>query len=110
MFVENKIGYLDPEGKLHACASCEHMRIAHEIVSELGLLKPGMTGLDAENALLDLGWVCVRSRYVYGRMGFQDKDKRIIRLSDVQKAWLIAEYDNFVPAKQRAIDVILKNG
>ena len=102
----NDIGYLAPDGTLFECESWEHLDLAEKMVEKL-TGKPTCAGLLAEDYLLDHGFVAVRARDVYARLGYVGDDNKFHHLTDEQKKWLIDNYDSFIPAKQREVDKLL---
>lgn len=100
----NECGFLSPEAVLYECASYDHLSTAIKICEGLG--KVCYNGIEAEDYLMDLGWVVVRARDVYGRIGYPrlDNGQKIVRLTDVQKAWLVGHYEDMPTDKQRSVD------
>ena len=97
-------GYLTPEGILEECDSYEHCDKAREICESLG--QKFLTGVQAENYLLDKGYVVVRTRDVYARLGYVHGDT-FQHLTDAQRKWFEDNYDSFLPVKQRAVDELM---
>ena len=64
-------------------------------------------GVLAEDYLLDHGYVAVRARDVYARLGYVDDSGKFKHLTDVQRQWLTDHYDEFMSAKQREVDKLL---
>lgn len=103
----NDCGFLSPSGELRECASYDHLSTALDICEELG--RHCYNGLAAEDYLLDQGWIVIRARDVYGRIGYPrlDDGQTIVHLTDVQRAWLVEHYIDFPTDKQRSVDRML---
>ena len=113
-----RIGYLSPEGELHECEPWEHLDKATEIAESLTHRTP-LTRLDAEQYLLNLGYLVVASRSVYGNTGFPQwvcddtgklSDKptgRILSVTKKQRDWLETNYEEMNTEKQRSVDRLL---
>ena len=59
------LGYLSPSGQMYTCSSYGHMELAMKICNTYE--KPVLelkNSLDCESYLLDIGYVCIRSRSV----------------------------------------------
>ena len=102
----NKIGILPPDGQLIPCNSYEHLDIAYELVEKMQ--HPVANRLEAEFYLQQLGYIIVRSRDVYGLIGYLDDHDHIICMTTSQKRWLEENYDSFPTDKQKSVDDILK--
>lgn len=59
------LGYLSPSGKMYTCSSYGHMELATKICSTYeNPVYELKNSLDCEVYLLDIGYVCIRSRSV----------------------------------------------
>lgn len=59
------LGYLSPSGKMYTCSSFGHMELAMKICNTYEKPVFELTNsLDCEMYLLDIGYVCIRSRSV----------------------------------------------
>ena len=102
----NDIGYLAPDGTLFECESWEHLDLAERMVEKL-TDRPFANRLQAEDYLLDHGFVAVRARDVYARLGYVNDDNKFHHLTEEQRQWLTDHYDEFVTEKQREVDKLL---
>ena len=99
----NDIGFLDTEGILHPCDSWGHMDLALDITDDMGL--SFYNRLDAEDYLKKLGWIVIRARDVYGFIGWRNPDTgKRIHLTDAQRDWLIAHYEDMPEVKRKTVD------
>lgn len=66
-------------------------------------------GVEAEKYLLNNCYVVVRARDVYASLGYihYKEDDTFYHLTDEQKQWLIARYDNFPRDKQEEVDRLI---
>lgn len=101
------IGYLDPKGVLHPCESYGHMELARDLAKSLGN-NECKTGFDAELFLQQQGWIVIRSRDVYGMVGYLSDPYHPKHLTDEQASWLLEEYAHSNSAKQNTIDKLFK--
>ena len=83
------IGFLSPEGKFTYCSSYGHSDLATKLCEKLGIDEEGYRG---EQCLLEMGYICFRSRDAYMNHYKQDADKL-----DYSK-----EAFNFITEKQLA--------
>lgn len=97
-------GYLSPEGILEECESYGHTDKAKEICESLGQCH--FTGIRAEEYLLDRGYVVVRTRDVYAKLGYVHGDS-FQHLTDKQRKWLEDNYNSFMREKQKAVDELM---
>ncbi len=102
------IGFLTPDGTLIECDAWEHLDKATEIAEELEK-RAFRTRLSAEEYLLKRGYIAIRSRDVYGMVGFLDENKNVIHLTEEQRKWFEAHYDEFISDKQKSIDEMMDN-
>ena len=103
-YTENPIGFLKPNGTLIECESWEHMEKACDIADEIGISYKNK--LDAEIALQLQGYIVIRARDIYGRIGQFDNNGGRIHLSKEQKDWLEANYEDFPEEKRKSTDEI----
>ena len=122
------LGFLDPKGNLFECGFYEHITKAKELAKEL--LKTfdnvpakltelvSYNGVEAENLLLNEGWISLRSRSVFTspyRFPLDEFVKvpkdynkaEINSITDEQKKWLEAHYDSMIPVKRESVDELL---
>lgn len=66
--MKDTIGYLDTEGKLHGCERWGHLDLAWDIVVDQ-IKHPVANRLNAEDYLMELGWIAVRTHDVFSRIG-----------------------------------------
>lgn len=97
-------GFLDTEGILHECSSWEHLDKAEEIVESMGVSVNNR--LEAEDYLQKQGWIVVRTRDVYGLIGYyKDKDsEERYHLTDAQIDWLNKAYKNMTTECRKSVD------
>ena len=94
-----EIGFLKPDGTLIACEHYEHTSTALDICLDLNI--PCRSGIDAEDKLLDLGYVEVRARDVIHRIGVYKEDKdgnlldEIRHLTEEQRVYLTEHYEEY---------------
>lgn len=80
------IGYLAPDGKFTSCTSYEHSSCATWICRKLGF---GDTGYEAEQRLLNLGYICFRSRDAFMNYFRNDVEERIpVIITDEQEQFI----------------------
>ncbi len=106
-----EIGFLKPDGTLIACEHYEHTSKAFDICSELNI--PCMSGIDAEDKLLDLGYVEIRARDVIHRIGFykEDEDGNLLdevrHLTEEQRAYLTEHYEKYNDNLRESVDELM---
>lgn len=102
-------GFLDREGKLHQCNEWGHLDKAIEIVEGMGVQI--CNKLYAEVYLEKLGWIVIRTRDVYGLIGFytDDDQKERLHLTDSQKTFLNKLYGEVNKSCQKSIDKLFDN-
>lgn len=105
--MKNYIGILSPNSGFIECESYEHLDLAKEIAEELNSEYSYKDGVACEEYLQKLGYVFIRTRDVYGLIGYLDDDDKVIYLTNEQKKWLEDNYDNFPTDKQRSIDDLI---
>lgn len=103
----NYTGILSPNGNFIECESYEHLELAKEIAEKLNSDYSYKSGIACEEYLQKLGYIIVRTRDVYGLIGYLDDNDKIINLSDKQKKWLEDNYDKFPTDKQRSVDDLI---
>ena len=103
----NHIGILCPNGSFIECESYEHLALAKEIAEKLDPDYAYKGHIACETYLQKLSYIIVRSRDVYGAIGYLDDDGKIIYLSDDQKKWLEDHYDEFPRDKQKFVDDLI---
>ena len=106
-----EIGFLKPNGELIVCEHYEHTSKAFDICMELDI--PCRNGIDAEDKLLDLGYVEVRARDVIHRIGFYKEDKdgnlldEIRHLTEEQRAYLTEHYEEYNDNLRESVDELM---
>ena len=106
-----EIGFLRPDGTLIPCEHYEHTNKAFDICKELNI--PYRSGIDAENKLLDLGYVEIRARDVIHRIGFykEDKDGNVLdevrHLTEEQRNYLTGHYEEYNTALMKSVDELM---
>lgn len=104
-------GFLKPDGTLIPCESYEHTSKAFDICEELGI--PCRSGIDAEDKLLDLGYVAIRARDVIHRIGVhkQDKDGNVLdevsHLTEDQRNYLTEHYEEYNTDLMESVDKLM---
>ena len=101
----DSIGFLDTEGKLHKCEPWEHLDKAWGIVvDEMGVAVQNR--LEAEEYLQKLGWIAIRTKDVYGLIGYYKEkgNEERYHLTDAQKKWLEINYESFNDLKRESVD------
>ena len=109
----NKIGILSPTGEFYPCESFDHLILAKEIADKIRTeqnLPLIINMVDCEDYLQKLGYIIIKARDVFGRVGWLDDNKQIIRMTKKQKDWLEKYYQYFGKAKQECVDELIKNG
>jgi len=103
----NHCGFLSPEAVLYACTAYDHLNTAMEICEKLG--RKFYNGVEAEDYLMDAGWVVVRARDIYGRIGYPQlsDEHKLVYLTDEQVSWLAEHYAEWPQDKQQSVDYIL---
>ncbi len=78
----NHCGFLSPDAVLYTCTTYDHLNTALEICEKLG--RKFNNGVKAEDYLMDAGWVVVRARDVYGRIGYPQlcDEQKLVYLTD----------------------------
>ena len=105
----NQIGILTPQGILIECDSYEHLDLARELIDKISDAPTVYSSVDAEIYLQKLGYLIVRSRDVYGLVGYLDDDNRVIRMTKEQRKWLEDNYAEFPADKQRTVDNLFEH-
>ena len=106
-----EMGFLKPDGTLIPCESYEHTSKAFDICMELDI--PCRSGVDAEDKLLNLGYVEIRARDVIHRIGFykQDKDENLLdevwHLTEEQRAYLTEHYEEYNDELRETVDELM---
>ena len=106
-----EIGFLKPDGTLIACEHYEHTSKAFDICMELDI--PCRNGIDAEDKLLDLGYVGVRARDVIHRIGVHKQDKNgkildeVTHLTEGQRAYLTKHYEEYNDNLRESVDELM---
>ena len=108
----SNIGYLTPEGNIIECESYEHLSLASELIDkmiETGIEVPAIAktnGVEAEGYLLSLGYIAIRARDCYGKIGYyiEDGSEKRLHMTEEQKKWLLSHYEEFSSEKQRCVD------
>ncbi len=109
--MSNTIGFLKPDGTLIACEHYEHTSKALHICQKLNI--PCRSGIDAEDKLLDLGYVEIRARDVIHRIGVHktDKDGNILdevwHLTEEQRTYLTEHYEEYNDALRESVDELV---
>lgn len=109
--MNNTIGFLKLNGTLIPCESYEHTSKAFDICSVLNI--PCRSGIDAEDKLLDLGYVEVRARDVIHRIGVHKEDKdgnlsdEIRHLTEEQRAYLTEHYEEYNDDLRESVDELM---
>jgi hypothetical protein len=101
------IGILSPKGVFYKCSSYEHLDLAYKIIT---VNYPNLTNLnqcDCEEYLHLLGYISIRVNDVYGLIGYLDKNKDEIHLTEQQKEWLISHYENMNELKRKSVDYMI---
>lgn len=98
-------GFLSPEGVLFPCDNWEHLDTAQSIVDELGVTVANRVA--AEEYLQLRGWLVIRSRDVYGLIGYVDEYYNMIYLSSKQRDWLNDHYNQMTRLQRDCVDDIL---
>lgn len=99
-------GFLDTEGNLHECESWEHLDKALTIVENMGVFVANR--LEAEEYLQKLGWIVIRTKNVYGPIGYLKENSNTIRyhLTDAQKKWLNKAYEYMTDECRESVDML----
>ena len=100
-------GFLTTNGEFHTCNHWEHLDLAQELVENMNVFVKNR--LEAEDYLQSLGWIVVRSRDVYGKIGCRNKDGVRIHLTDEQKAWLVGHYEEMTNSCRESVDQIFRD-
>lgn len=106
-----EIGFLKPDGTLIACEHYEHTSKAFDICMELDI--PCKSEIDAEDKLLDIGYVEIRARDVVHRIGFykQDKDGNVLdevrHLTQDQRNYLTEHYEEYNTDLKKSVDELM---
>ena len=106
-----KTGFLKPDGTLIPCESFEHTSKALDICWAINI--PCRSGIDAEDKLLDLGYVEVRARDVIHRIGFYKEDKdgnlleELLHLTEEQRAYLTEHYEEYNDDLRESVDELM---
>lgn len=104
----NNLGFLTPEGKLLECEYWEHMSFALELVEKMKDApdKAKFNGWTAEEYLQKLGYIVIRASDCYGLIGYYKEGSNTCRyhMTEEQKQWLLAHYDEFNRDKQASVD------
>lgn len=106
-----EIGFLKPDGTLIACEHYEHTSKAFDICMESGI--PCKSGIDAEDKLLNLGYVEIRARDVIHRIGFYKRDKdgnvldEVRHLTQDQRNYLTEHYEEYNTALMESVDELM---
>lgn len=104
-------GFLKPDGTLIPCESYEHTSKAFDICWALNI--PCRSGIDAEDKLLDLGYVEVRARDVIHRIGVHKEDKdgnlldEVRHLTEEQRAYLTEHYEEYNDDLRKSVDELM---
>jgi hypothetical protein len=104
-------GFLKPDGTLISCESYEHTSKALDICMELDI--PCKSGIDAEDKLLDLGYVEIRARDVIHRIGVfkEDKDGNLLdeirHLTEEQRTYLTEHYEEYNDSLRKSVDELM---
>ena len=104
-------GFLKPDGTLIPCESFEHTSKAFDICLALNI--PCRSGIDAEDKLLDLGYVEVRAWDVIHRIGVYKEDKdgnlldEIRHLTEEQRAYLTKHYEEYNNDLRESVDELM---
>ena len=103
-------GYLAPSGELTECEPWEHMDTARELAEKLNA-DPAVynNGFNSEDFIFDLGYVAIRARDVYGKIGHITKSGSVIHLTEEQKKWLTDNYERCLPVTRKHIDDLMDN-
>lgn len=103
----NHCGFLSPEAVLYACTTYDHLNTAMKICEKLG--RKFNNGVEAEDYLMDAGWVVVRARDIYGRIGYPQlsDERKLVYLTDEQVSWLTEHYAEWPQDKQQSVDYML---
>jgi len=106
------IGYLPPNGELIECESYGHTSLALDLVEKMKDVPAEFktNGVKAEEYLLSLGYIAVRARDAYGKIGYfvNENSERRIHMTEAQKTWLLEHYGYFAPEKQRCVDELFR--
>ena len=100
-----KLGFLSPEGVLTECVSWGHLSKAEEICKQLGIKT--RNGVEAEQYLMNKGYIVVRAQDVYGLIGYKNNEDTLIYLTPEQKKWLEDNYSSMPPEKQKSVDYMI---
>ncbi len=87
-------GFLDTEGNLHECEYWEHLDKAFTIVKNMGVFVANK--LEAEEYLLKLGWIVIRTKNVYG----------LYHITQKQKSWLNKAYEYMTDECRESVDML----
>ena len=104
-------GFLKPNGILILCEHYEHTSKAFDICMELDI--PCKSGIDAEDKLLDLGYVEIRARDVIHRIGVHKQDKNgkildeVTHLTEEQRAYLTEHYEEYNDNLRESVDELM---
>ncbi len=99
-------GFLDTEGNLHECESWEHLDKAFTIVENMGVSVANR--LEAEEYLQKLGWIVIRTKNVYGLIGYLKENSNTIRyhITKKQKEWLNKAYEYMTDECKESVDML----
>lgn len=106
-----EIGFLKPDGTLIACEHYEHLSKARDICMDLDI--PFKSGIDAEDKLLDLGYVGIRARDVIHRIGVHKRDKdgnvldEVNHLTEDQRSYLTEHYEEYNTDLMESVDELM---
>lgn len=109
----NKVGILSPTGEFYPCENFEHLILAKELSDKIHMdknLPPIINMVDCEDYLQKIGYIIVRAKDVYARVGWLDDNKQVIRMTKEQKDWLEENYQYFNKIKQGYVDELIKQG
>ncbi len=105
-----KNGYLSPDGILYECTSFGHLDLAEELTEKIsGGDFTYISPLECEEYLFKNGYICIRTRDVYGLIGYyiapnEGKEERY-HLTNAQKSYLDNLYtENINDSLRKSID------
>lgn len=103
--MKDMIGYLDTDGKLHRCESFEHLDLAWDIVVDQ-MNHPAINRLNAEDYLMELGWIAIRAHDVFSRIGCikDTSSEEKYHLTQPQKDFFYKLYDSASAELRESID------